>query len=121
MKFSIGEFSAITSLTIKSLRLYHEKGILIPSEIDEFTQKITDSAYMYKDDEGILLHYYQDLTMVDNIFTLTLQDYRSNKSTKEIQYFDRDKNMLLWKETHTAGNDGEYILFKRCEVRLLTI
>jgi len=38
MKFSIGEFSKITSLTIKSLRLYHEKGILIPSEIDEFTK-----------------------------------------------------------------------------------
>ncbi len=38
MKLSIGEFSAVTSLTIKSLRLYHEKEILIPSEIDEFTQ-----------------------------------------------------------------------------------
>ena len=38
MKLSIGEFSKITSLTIKSLRLYHEKGLLIPSEIDEFTQ-----------------------------------------------------------------------------------
>ena len=38
MKFSIGEFSRITSLTIKSLRLYHEKEILIPSEIDKFTQ-----------------------------------------------------------------------------------
>jgi DNA-binding transcriptional MerR regulator/effector-binding domain-containing protein len=37
MKFSIGEFSRITSLSIKSLRLYHEKEILIPSEIDEFT------------------------------------------------------------------------------------
>jgi DNA-binding transcriptional MerR regulator len=38
MKLSIGEFSRITSLTIKSLRLYHEKGLLIPSEIDEITQ-----------------------------------------------------------------------------------
>jgi len=37
MKFSIGEFSRITSLSIKSLRLYHEKEILIPSEVDEFT------------------------------------------------------------------------------------
>lgn len=38
MKLSIGEFSAVTSLTIKSLRLYHEKEILVPAEIDEFTQ-----------------------------------------------------------------------------------
>ena len=37
MKFSIGEFSRITSFSIKSLRLYHEKEILIPSEVDEFT------------------------------------------------------------------------------------
>jgi len=37
MKFSIGEFSRITSLSIKSLRLYHKKEILIPSEVDEFT------------------------------------------------------------------------------------
>ncbi len=38
MKLSIGEFSAVTSLTIKSLRLYHEKEIIVPSKIDEFTQ-----------------------------------------------------------------------------------
>jgi len=37
MKFSIGEFSKITSLSIKSLRLYHEKKILIPAEVDQFT------------------------------------------------------------------------------------
>jgi len=37
VRFSIGEFSRITSLTIKSLRLYHEKEILIPAEVDKFT------------------------------------------------------------------------------------
>jgi len=46
MKLSIGEFSTITSLTIKSLRLYHEKEILIPSEVDEFTQ------YRYYDEKN---------------------------------------------------------------------
>lgn len=38
MKFSIGEFSKITTLSVKSLRLYHEKGILIPAEVDKFTK-----------------------------------------------------------------------------------
>ncbi|MBU0473419.1 MAG: MerR family transcriptional regulator [Bacteroidetes bacterium] len=38
MKFSIGQYSSITSISIKTLRLYHEKGILIPTEIDEFTK-----------------------------------------------------------------------------------
>ncbi|MBI1939229.1 MAG: GyrI-like domain-containing protein [Ignavibacteriales bacterium] len=37
MKYGIGEFSRITSLSIKSLRLYHEKEILVPSEVDQFT------------------------------------------------------------------------------------
>lgn len=47
MKLSIGEFSAVTSLTIKSLRLYHEKGILVPANIDEFTQ------YRYYDEANL--------------------------------------------------------------------
>ncbi len=38
MKYSIGQFSSITQLSIKTLRLYHEKGILIPSVVDEFTK-----------------------------------------------------------------------------------
>jgi DNA-binding transcriptional MerR regulator len=37
LRYSIGEFSKITSLSIKSLRLYHEKGILVPAEVDQFT------------------------------------------------------------------------------------
>ncbi len=32
--FSIGEFSRITGITVKSLRFYHEQGLLIPSAID---------------------------------------------------------------------------------------
>ncbi|MCI0513560.1 MerR family transcriptional regulator [candidate division KSB1 bacterium] len=37
MRFSIGEFSKMTALTIKSLRLYHEKELLMPAEVDQFT------------------------------------------------------------------------------------
>ncbi len=36
--FNIGEFSRMTGLSIKALRLYHEKGIIIPSKVDEFTK-----------------------------------------------------------------------------------
>lgn len=35
--FSIGEFSRISGLSIKALRLYHEKGILVPHVVDEST------------------------------------------------------------------------------------
>jgi DNA-binding transcriptional MerR regulator len=33
--YTIGEFSKITGLSVKALRFYHEKGILIPSYVDE--------------------------------------------------------------------------------------
>ena len=39
--YTIGEFSQITSITVKALRLYHDKGILEPSHVD------TDTNYRY--------------------------------------------------------------------------
>jgi DNA-binding transcriptional MerR regulator len=44
MRLGIGEFSLVTSVSIKALRLYHEKGLLIPAEIDP------SSGYRYYDD-----------------------------------------------------------------------
>jgi DNA-binding transcriptional MerR regulator len=35
--YSIGEFSQVTGLSVKTLRFYHEKGILLPSSVDEST------------------------------------------------------------------------------------
>jgi len=35
--YSIGEFSQVTGLSVKTLRFYHERGILIPSSVDEAT------------------------------------------------------------------------------------
>jgi DNA-binding transcriptional MerR regulator/DNA gyrase inhibitor GyrI len=35
--FSIGEFSQVTGLSVKTLRFYHEKGILVPSLVDAAT------------------------------------------------------------------------------------
>jgi len=31
---SIGEFSQVTRLSVKALRLYHEKGILVPGSVN---------------------------------------------------------------------------------------
>jgi DNA-binding transcriptional MerR regulator/effector-binding domain-containing protein len=35
--FTIGDFSRITGLTVKTLRFYHEQGLLVPSHVDEQT------------------------------------------------------------------------------------
>ena len=45
--FSIGQFSRITGLTIKTIRLYHEKGILLPRKVDQAT------GYRYFDDHNV--------------------------------------------------------------------
>jgi DNA-binding transcriptional MerR regulator len=45
--FSIGEFSKITGLTVKTLRFYHEQGLLAPAQIDDQT------GYRYYDDRQI--------------------------------------------------------------------
>jgi DNA-binding transcriptional MerR regulator len=45
--FSIGEFSRITGLTVKTLRFYHEQGLLVPSCVDE------GSGYRYYDPSKI--------------------------------------------------------------------
>ena len=41
--FSIGEFSRISGLTIKTLRFYHERGLLVPACVDP------ESGYRYYD------------------------------------------------------------------------
>ena len=35
--YSIGEFSPVTGLSVKTLRFYHEKGLLIPTSVEEQT------------------------------------------------------------------------------------
>ncbi len=47
MQYRIGEFSRITGLSIKALRLYHDEGLLTPDYIDE------DSGYRYYSEEKI--------------------------------------------------------------------
>ena len=45
--FSIGEFSKITGLSVKTLRFYHEQGLLEPSYVDR------DTGYRYYDQRQI--------------------------------------------------------------------
>ncbi len=46
---SIGEFSKVTAITIKALRLYHNQEILIPDHIDE------ESGYRYYKSRSVLI------------------------------------------------------------------
>ena len=36
-KFKIGEFSQLMQITVKTLRHYEQKGLLMPDDVDEWT------------------------------------------------------------------------------------
>ncbi len=62
--FSIGEFSRATQLTVKTLRFYHDQGILIPARIDPV------SGYRYYDSNSY--HRAQQIEQLKNLgFTIT--------------------------------------------------
>ena len=61
LDFTIGEFSRISGLSIKALRLYHEKGILIPGHIDPSTNyRYYDEANMAK---AKIILYLRDMEL----------------------------------------------------------
>ncbi|MCF8261882.1 MAG: MerR family transcriptional regulator [Melioribacteraceae bacterium] len=80
MKYTIGEFSRITSLTIKTLRLYHEKEILIPCEVDEF------SKYRYYDE-----HNFE---RAESIKTLKRFDFTLAEIKEILSEFDDESDLL---------------------------
>lgn len=45
MQYQIGDFSRISSLSVKTLRFYHDKGILVPTVVDR------ESGYRYYDEK----------------------------------------------------------------------
>lgn len=74
--FSIGEFSKITGLTIKTLRFYHERGILIPSCVDEQT------GYRYYDDSRVetarIVSHLRDLDFSLSDIALILEGHHDD-------------------------------------------
>ena len=63
--YSIGEFSQITGLSVKTLRFYHEKGILIPTSVDEATgYRFYDAA---KVEKARVSMYFNGKLVHDNV------------------------------------------------------
>ncbi len=84
--FSIGQFSRITGLTIKTIRLYHEKGLLIPCRVDEST------GYRYFDGRNVerarAISYLRELLFPLSDIKLMLDQ------------FSEDADILVFLETH---------------------
>jgi DNA-binding transcriptional MerR regulator len=80
VEYSIGDFSKISRLGIKTLRYYHEIGLLVPTRIDKF------SSYRYYDEKS--------LARVQTIIRLKEMDFPLEK-IKEILSTHQDDQSLI--------------------------
>ncbi|NOU62340.1 hypothetical protein [Marinifilum caeruleilacunae] len=78
----------------------------------EHPRIISDTAFFYKDDEGLMQHSIQEFFKENNTYSLLYQDFKGKVSKKEIKYYDTTKGILVWKETHVGVNDNEFINFR---------
>ena len=84
--FSIGQFSRITGLTIKTLRLYHEKGLLEPKMTDPQT------GYRYYDSHN--------LEQARAIGHLRQIEFPLAEIKEILKSFERGDGILLFLEKH---------------------
>ena len=89
--FSIGEFSLISRLSIKTLRYYHEQGLLIPDYIDE------DSGYRYYKensiDRALVLAYLRSLDFSINDIKKIFENY--SEDVEIIKYLEQQKEKMI--------------------------
>jgi len=88
--YSIGEFSQVTGLSVKTLRFYHEKGILVPSSVDEATgYRFYDAGKIEK--ARVIMRLRQMEFAIEDIAAVL------GECTDEadiLQYLERQKNVL---------------------------
>ncbi len=85
-EYTIGEFSKITGLTIKSLRIYHEKELLVPSTIDEQT------GYRY--------YNHANVERANTIYQLKSMMIPLAEIKEILNNFNDESDMVDFLETH---------------------
>ena len=88
--YSIGEFSQITGLSVKTLRFYHERGILVPSSVDDATgYRFYDAAKVEK--ARVIMRLHQMEFSIEDIAAVL------GECTDEadiLDYLERQKTVL---------------------------
>src|SRR4051812_30880230 len=88
--YSIGEFSQITGLSVKTLRFYHERGVLIPTSIDETTgYRFYDASKIEK--ARIIMRLRQMEFSIEDIARVL---EGCDDEAEIINYLERQKNIL---------------------------
>jgi DNA-binding transcriptional MerR regulator/effector-binding domain-containing protein len=88
--YSIGEFSQATGLSVKTLRFYHEKGVLIPSSVDEATgYRFYDASKIEK--ARVIMRLRQMEFSVEDIAAVLGE---CSDEGDILNYLERQKNVL---------------------------
>ena len=88
--YSIGEFSQVTGLSVKALRFYHEKGILIPTSVDEATgYRFYDAGKIEK--ARVIMRLRQMEFSIEDIAAVLGE---CADDTDILNYLERQKNTL---------------------------
>ena len=88
--FSIGEFSQVTGLSVKTLRFYHEKGILVPSSVDPATgYRFYDADKIEK--ARVIMRLRQMEFSIEDIAAVLGE---CSDEANILNYLERQKNVL---------------------------
>jgi DNA-binding transcriptional MerR regulator len=88
--YSIGEFSQVTGVSVKTLRFYHEKGILIPSSVDEATgYRFYDASKVEK--ARVIMRLRQMEFSIEDIAAVLGE---CSDEADILNYLERQKNVL---------------------------
>ena len=82
--FTIGGSSEITGLTVKTLRFYHEQGLLIPTSVDE------ETGYRYYDRSKI-----ETARIITHLRSLDLSPRRDGDDPQDIAGDDADLREVM--------------------------
>jgi DNA-binding transcriptional MerR regulator len=88
--FTIGRFSKITGLSVKTLRFYHEKELLIPSCVDPGT------GYRYYDqsnaEKARIITYFREMDLSLNQIKEMLDNYDDQADI--LEYLERHRELI---------------------------
>jgi len=88
--FGIGEFSQITGLSVKTLRFYHEKGILVPTSVDEGSgYRFYDASKIEK--ARVIMRLRQMEFSIEDIATIFRE---CDDDANILEHLQRQKNVL---------------------------
>jgi len=103
MMYRIGEFSALTGASVKTLRYYDEINLLKPSNVDKFTN------YRYYTEEE--LRQFKRIEYLKRL-GFTLEEIKANLSNMSVECLDQKKQELIAKRDYIIAQITELDSFR---------